>query len=409
MRRVGGAMLACWLALAANLASAAPDAGEAPPCLVEVSTSPERPWTGQQVLYRVRVLRRWNVRWVKFLEPIAFADVRSEWLPGRAEDTKIKYAGESYLVREEHRALFPARAGRIVLPSFPLECQLTKDRVRPLEIPSVTLDVRALPEAGRHDDFQGLIGPLRAQLTANTEEVRIGESVRVSLLVGGATNLWRVRPPFPSDQIDGAQMFRDRPELETEAGKRLYLRRYFRFDLVPHKTGALEIPSLSIPYFDPRSERYKVAHTAPVVIAVHERESVAAGRGRSSTRRGEIPNASTPSRTRVVALVTILLAIVLAGGTLLWRRRAAKAKRWARVDSALAAADIAAVRKDAASEIARLAEAAKIALEIGAGSLDASAEQLLAHLEQIRFSGAGEQPTTAEVRSLIRKLRGRWA
>ena len=95
MRRVGATLLACWLALAANLASAEPAATEAPPCLVEVSTSPKRPWTGQQVLYRVRVLRRWNVRWVKFLEPIAFADVRSEWLPGRAEDTKIKYAGES--------------------------------------------------------------------------------------------------------------------------------------------------------------------------------------------------------------------------------------------------------------------------------------------------------------------------
>ena len=85
--------------------------------------NPTSALVGQQVFYRARILRRLDVTKVSWVQPLAFPDIRAEWLPGRAEDTRVVRDGATYLVREEQRALFPNRPQRLRLPAFQLRAR----------------------------------------------------------------------------------------------------------------------------------------------------------------------------------------------------------------------------------------------------------------------------------------------
>jgi len=396
------------LALLAALAALAPTfatAGE--PCIVEVSVDPVRPVSGEQVLYRARVLRRRDVAAVRWAEPIAFPDVRTAWLPGRAEDTRVERRGETYLVREEHRALFPARAGRRVLPGFRLLCDLEDGRSLEVPVPPISLDVVDPPAEGRPADWSGAIGPLHAQLLADANEIPLGASVRLSLLIRGSGNLWVVEEPFADEPWPDTELFRRPAELQSEPGERLYLRRFFRMDLVPHAAGSLRIPALTLPYFDPSTGSYAAARTEPLVIHVRERRSADAepaepdgGEGGARTRERNAPFAA-------VTLGALALAAALAG--VRWARsRAAVARSWRAVTAALAEADAAAENGDAAGEAAAASRAVRAAFEL-ARNADRERERCDAMreaLDRARFSRAGERPDRDAVRALIADLRG---
>src|SRR5690606_26023523 len=116
-----GALAAC--APAARAAPAAPDRPApatpppaAPACLAETTLDPPRAVVGQQVLYRVRILRREGAAGLRWMQPLSFPSFRAEWLPGRSPDPRIAGIGAGRIVFEERRALFPARAGTLAIP-----------------------------------------------------------------------------------------------------------------------------------------------------------------------------------------------------------------------------------------------------------------------------------------------------
>jgi hypothetical protein len=322
-------LLAAALALAAADARALP-----PPCAAEAKLEPEDAWVGQQILYRVRILRREDVDRADWVQAPTFPGLRAEWLPGRAEDTRATRDGASYRVREDHRALFAARPGRVALPRFALRCGGAEVPVAGLE-----LDVRAPPERDRPADFGGVVGPLSVQTSAEPSAIRLGESVRVSVLVRGDANLWDLDAPFSTPGIGGPgiagpetvgfDVFVERPELHLEAGERLYVRRTFRFDFVPHEEGRLVVPAVRVPYYDAKARRYAVGRSEPVSIEVGPRRSPPPEP--EAGRRGD--DAARGSGTRLVG--SAAAAAGLAAAAAAWRigrrRRAARAE----IDGAL--------------------------------------------------------------------------
>ena len=393
-----------WVAIAAlAVAAATSDAqSQAPACVVEVDAVPSHPVVGQQVLYRVRIFRREDISRVQWVHPPAFPNLRAEWLPGRAEDTRASRHGSQYLVREEHRALFPARPGRVTLPAFELRCGESTLPVR-----GATLDVREPPTEGRPADFDGVVGPLRVQALPERREIRLGEAVRISVLVRGSSNLWDVKPPFGDLEPNGRyEVFPRRPELALETGERLYVRRYFRFDFVPHEEGTIEIPAIEIPYYDPTRRRFGRAMSEPVVVAV-------AGRGAPISARsgtGAAPESEAPSDAPAGALpiAAALGAFGLLAGTAAWRIARRRRDVRGRLARAFDDARVAEERRDTAARAAALVRALEIA---GANTDPESGDEIAgmrARLESIRFGGAddsGEADVWADVEALISRLR----
>ena len=377
-----GQRLRNWI-FALGIAMATSEArAEAPACIAEVDVVPARPVVGQQVSYRVRIFRREDVPKVHWVHRPAFPHLRVEWLPGRAEDSEVSRYRSRYLVSEEHRALFPARPGPVRLPSFELECGGTR-----VSVPRATLDVREPPTRGRPSDFRGVIGPVQVQVAPERRTIRLGEAVEISVLVRGTSALWDIEPPFRKLQThDRYAIFPRRPELDIETGQQVYLRRYFRFDFVPHEVGTLEIPAVEIPYYDPETQHFGRAASSRVVVEVAPRASTVPARN-PTTPTTEIPE-SRPTMATLVA-AGLLGAAALAGGTA-WRRGRHRRNRRARLARALDDARLARERQDDVARAAALLRALEIVSGGPGSKITDELTPLRVRLEVVRFGGSGD-------------------
>jgi hypothetical protein len=151
--------------------------------------------------------------------------------------------------------------------------------------------------------------------------VRLGESVRVALMLRSSGNLWVLASPY-AEALGSAELFPQRPELVLERGPQLLLRRHFVYDLVPREPGSLHVPELSIPYFDPEAGRYALAQSPAVTIRVQRRAPVAPAAESAAPATAEDVRASdSRSATGIAAELAAVLAVVVAGAGWLIRRR----------------------------------------------------------------------------------------
>jgi hypothetical protein len=254
-------------------------ASSVPPCRVEARAEPTAAYLGQQVVYRLTILRRGDVAAVRWIEPLSFPSFRVEWLPGRAPDPAISGIGDHYLVFEERRALFPALEGDLVVPPARLLCRVESSGVArdvDVPVPEVRIRVLPLPETGRPEGFDGLVGPVDLHSTVSNSELALGGSVVLSVTLRGPGNVWVARPPLdPGAQLDDVDAFERRPGLVWDRGPQLVAQRSFGFDLVPRRTGRLEIPALRVPYFDPATRDYAVAEAPALRVEVGPRTASA--------------------------------------------------------------------------------------------------------------------------------------
>lgn len=409
-------------------------------CYGSVSLEPSWAYLEQQVLYRVRIFRREDVSEVNWLEPLSFPSFRAEWLPGRSPDRRIFGTGSHFLVFEERRALFPLRPGRLSIPSATLRCTVLNGSERhdvTAPVPSVSLEVKPLPEAGRPPEFSGVVGRVEILATLGQRRVRLGEAVPLTVTVRGVANVWRARTPLP-EALEEARIdvFQAPPKLSLDPGARLSARLSLRFDLVPHERGRVQIPSISLPYFDPELGRYALAETGPLEVEVAPRAS-ARGRagvstsdsnaGRGTPREGRSPPDETGAQRSRLGWVIAALLLPASAAALLWKisRPGAAARRALRKD--FSEAEGAYRRGEASVAASVLARAVRRALEsrmpgirgqapeeilqrTRAQPAAEAAARLLLDLERTRFaagrssSGTARLPDLREVRKTLRAL-----
>jgi hypothetical protein len=411
------------LAAAAGFGSAA-RGDDTPACLASLALRPETVVTGQQVLYRLRILSRDDVTSVEWVEIPSFPGFRAEGLSGQPHP-EVTRGGASYRVREENRALFAERPGSFTLGGAGLRCRVrgAADRDFFAPIPDALLTVVAPPETGRPPDFTGVVGPLTLRSVVEPRALALGESARLTVVLQGPGNLWDAPDPLAAEIAD-AELFRRRPELRFESGSRLLVRVQFVYDLVPRREGRLELPAIRVPYFDPDAHGYEIASAPSVELAVappasrpdlEARDEAAAAPGRLEPR----PAPAQRRRGSWLILGLALAGAAIGGFALAYSRRSRGASR-----ERLAAADEARARGDREAETAALARALREGLalvvpevhtlateEILARASAPAAERaarLLAAIDRSRFDPDAPPPDRADVdRALADLSRGR--
>lgn len=262
------------LALAAALPAAAQ---RGPACLLSAEL-PRRAWVGEQLVFRVEILRRPAVSSATWLRAPSFPSFRSDALPGRSGTGRIRKRGIPYLVFEERHAIFPVRSGLLTLPSARLQCTLHAapgDTAVAVEatLPARRIQVDPPPSDGRPEDWSGLVGRVEAQIWARPDRVRLGDSLHVEVSLQGDADLRSAEDPFGgAREIDGLELFPQEPRLRLDPGEKLRLRRSFGYAVVPRRPGTRVLPAVRVPYFDPGTGRYAVAETRPVPIQVEPAE-----------------------------------------------------------------------------------------------------------------------------------------
>lgn len=267
---------------------------EAPVAFVEQQVDVESPYVNQPVQYSFRFLRRVQAVEAQW-DPPPFDGFWVEDL-GQERQYQRVLNGQTYLVTEIRKVLYPLSAGVLEIPSHGLTCKLLLSRrssgrrgdffgddffenpffsgreavTKVLKPDPIRLDVKPLPEAGRPADFSGLVGVFSLSAEIGQERLRVGDSTTLTVTVSGQGNLRDLAQVSP-DEIPGCKLYPDKPSLEwkaTEDG--LQGTKVFKKALVPLQAEEMEIPAATLSYFDPYVQAYRTARTDPIVVTVEK-------------------------------------------------------------------------------------------------------------------------------------------
>ena len=133
---------------------------------------------------------------------------------------------------------------------------------------AIPVDIRPLPLDSQPPGFSGLVGRFKVRVMPSATEVKLGESVTLTIEVVGDGTLAAFKlPPVSSDA--GFRAYDDAPEIDTKLlDGRFRSRMTLRRAVVPEAEGSLVIPPVSFVTFDPEAAQYVEVASESLVLEV---------------------------------------------------------------------------------------------------------------------------------------------
>ena len=216
------------------------------------------------------------------------------------------YKGKAYrYVVLKRVVLFPQKSGKLDIE--PLSLDVTVDvptnkrdffggRIysqtnKTVSAGNRTINVKALPTAGKPADFGGAVGEFDFSVTTSKTHLNASESLQAIVEVRGKGNLKLFQLPTPElpsslEVYDPEHNENVRTTLSGMQGKVSD-----SYTIVPSFKGKYPVPSISFSYFNPKSETYHTINSEEIMINVIE------GPANSS---GTMANNPINSKQRVV-------------------------------------------------------------------------------------------------------------
>lgn len=175
--------------------------------------------------------------------------------------------------------LFAQHPGQLLIPSNELSVLYTlrdpsgdpflnQTFPKRLSTDPITIEVKPLPEEGKPEVFSGAVGKFSARYECETDVWKTNEAVNLKLILEGQGNLKIVSLPKISlpndievyDPIERNEQHYDNGSLRSF--------RQIEYNLIPRNTGKITIPSVSLSFFNPSTERYEKASTEAIEIQI---------------------------------------------------------------------------------------------------------------------------------------------
>ena len=387
---------------------------------------PETVYVGEQATYQVGVFLNDEVRYrlrrnPEFIPPELRSMLAYDLAAPRSFVSKRVIDGRHYEVHVFQRALFPLTAGRYEIPaarlnySLPLSASFfSREESHQLRSEVVPLVVVDPPQAGRPADYNGAVGRLALEAHVDTVDAKVGDPLVLTVRVAGDGNVSFF--PRPEVRVPWGQLVRaeERVQLDSSA---TVVRGAKEFDWVitPARSGEVEVPSIRYPYFNPYTERYELAVTAPQRLSVAPGTLIAADAAADTARpvfplrRVMLASADTPlSRSREFWLTMLIAPVPAALAFMAKRPRARRVptaserlRKLARARHAPTANDAATLRRTYAAALAErigvaaaeLADRRALVRALRRSGVTAevatAADELLGALDAAVYSGAG--------------------
>ena len=151
----------------------------------------------------------------------------------------------------------------------PFEGLLTRYQDVPakIEAKAQNITVRPLPTEGQPDNFNGAVGQFSMSAKASALEVTVGDPVTINIELSGIGTIESLN--FPKPEWPDFKSYE--PTILSKKTDPLGLSGLKTFEqvIIPENETIKEIPSLKIPYFDPKSESYKVLSQGPFALKVN--------------------------------------------------------------------------------------------------------------------------------------------
>lgn len=252
---------------------------------VDVTTGRSRLYVGQRVplsmtiwlkpaRYRGRLLQIDEM--IQMIRPIRFGPFP---LPARPTASRRPLPGgdpsEPYYAYEFVTTFIPERPGPLALDieagiEYPMHTGARNLRAQANVEPAEVLPV---PMDGRPAAFAGAVGLFAIEAAAKPTSVRVGDPIELTIEVFGDGPVETLPPPLLSENEPLNLGFR--VPGEPLAGEMQDGRRRFRLTVRAKRDDVAEIPAIEYPYFDPDAERFVVARSKPIPLAVAPAAEVA--------------------------------------------------------------------------------------------------------------------------------------
>ncbi len=420
-------------------------------------------WQGQALVYRFGFEHSEPVYNASWSQPEFDGLVAAPGVDQSQREYALQRDGARWTVNQIDVGLVASTPGLLEIPpsvisaQFPAERQqrrrrdpfedffggslMPQTRSEVLSSGPVTLSIEPLPVQGRPAAFSGLVGSFRAEPRLGASQLRVGESVTLTVVLQGEGSLAGFKLP-PMGEQPGFRAYDDEPEITAELRDgRLLGRAVLRRALVPTAEGSLVVPPLELSWFDPQQGSYILYELPPLALQVQPGEAGAselasfaderpAGDGQVAALGADIlpihADVKVKDRRfhpgRPLPLLLLLLPGLALGGQVALDLRVRGGRRSRRLRAVRRRLEsLPADRSERLAELdSAFREAAGLALGIPAAGVDparlraglpeplaAQAAALYARLEGARFGGSADAELEQVVRELVRRLLGR--
>ncbi|HEX3122683.1 MAG TPA: BatD family protein [Rhodanobacteraceae bacterium] len=318
---------------------------------VDAEATPRSPYVQQEVRLTVKLFYALN------LTDGNLDDPKVEGLVVRKLGQDSNYTAEvdhrRYRVVERHYAISAENSGALEIPAIafrghafgPGDMNSFFSRGQGIAAQSepITLDVRARPpESGSDVWLPAQSLTLSAEGVDASSSVHVGEPLTLTLRLKAQGLGFEQLPELKLPKIDGADIYPDKETTQNrDDGSWQYGTRERKFAIVPSRPGTLQIPQISIAWWDSAHDRAAISEVPALSIPVAPAQATGApepARPVAPSPSGEAPPSAAPAlapitatsdlelrQWRLLAFAAIALWIVSAAAALAWllsRRRA---------------------------------------------------------------------------------------
>jgi len=278
--------------LEVNVGEASAGAGEAAPDLfVETTLSHSSAFLGEKVVLTYELYSRYNVESYGFTDYTGIHGMLVREMPQNRLASEYVYAGGVRYARYEVKQLLldPVQSGLYTLPALTLQVNVvTTDPMGGLgmspfggfggffgfsepvylQTEAKELLVTPLPQEGRPADFSGIVGQLLLEGEYSRSEMNYGDSFVLRASASGGCNLDGLQS-IVSGELPGLAIYETQKNAaESVEDHRYWAEKAFEAILVPGSGGVLDVPPISLSYFNPASGQYERAEIPGVTVRV---------------------------------------------------------------------------------------------------------------------------------------------
>jgi hypothetical protein len=271
--------------------AATPD-GQGRDYFLEASVDEHNPYVGQQTTLTLKFFIAVQFYGSPSLDEPATTGFWTEVL-GNKTPYFQKINNRTYKVIERKYALFPSQTGPLTIGRATLTATVAVrsrnndpfgmfgdffGQGQQVQIRSEPLRVIAkpLPDAGKPADFSGTVGRYSISARPSKLEVEANQPVTVSIRIEGTGNVKSVAEPKIPDLPDFRVYKASSNEQIAKAGDEVSGSKIIEEVFIPRRPGQLEIPSLSLNFFNPSKNAYQTIRTSPIKLTVTKPEGYAA-------------------------------------------------------------------------------------------------------------------------------------
>lgn len=193
------------------------------------------------------------------------------------------FKGEKYrFVVLRKTVLYPQKSGKLEIEPLSLDIDvqvpsnrrniwgqvlMTEDSKR-VSAGSKTINVRALPEAGKPDDFSGAVGKFDFKVTPSKTTLKNGESLdlEVSIIGKGNLKLFNLPKPIVPSALEMYDPIHDENVSTPLSG--MTGRITDKYTIIPQYKGSYQIKPMRFTYFDLGSSSYKTITSKEILVNV---------------------------------------------------------------------------------------------------------------------------------------------